>query len=803
MILAVALLAIAGYGAARGILRSRDALAAAALGTASAWALFIVVLNLLLRAHAAFLPAAFIAYGTVVGLGAWGWRRARNGGPAVVDRVDLALLGILGSAVSALVLLYQFIGPDSDNFIHYPLVALFMRGQFPHVNPYFPDIPLYGHYGRDLGLAGLLTFGGAGIGTGMMVEAWVLHLATVGNAYYLGKRAGGGCVGGFVVAYLAFFAVNSGFADWVVRSGLAEVSGNNNPVVYAFFFAVLVLFSAFLLAPRLETAAAMGVLLGGLDMVYETHFDILFASLCIVWLSMFLPKMRDRMRPRARSMMMASLGLAFVVMLASGGLTSRMLFQRLRHSPGAAVSSMAADWARAGAQQDVRIGFPKHPFLTLTHANDGRGVRLFSASFLSGQGIGLSLLPLAAIFLVYRGNVIGLLTAMVAILSLGIPASFDFGRFNGENFRFIFLGGLCAALTLGIAIGEAFGWIARRRLSVWVRGATLAAIGALCAWQASRAWTIYQHAALMCRSFPHVLRITEGERLQQFCMTWGRGDEEAARFLREHGRRGERLLTNYVVEDHVSSNLLNNAMVVMSQARLPMGGFNQRLQHDTGGIQGSVSGWSGQAIAFWATGDVDLLQDLRADWLYVVPRLLAPAASLALQNSPAVSQAFRSERGEDRLVLRVDRAGLPARPKLSADTASSLSLVRVTLPDSLPLETFQLVEVSLGNSGRAAVGGKAYLYYRLFDLRAGSSLDESDSVGAIEELAVPAFGEQSFRIPFVVPYNEGEYDLQLSLTADPRDVVLGKTRIHVARTLPTLAPRAGLAPAAPSARISR
>jgi hypothetical protein len=794
VIAAVALLAIAGYGAARGILRSRDALAAAALGIASAWALFIVLLNLLLRAHIAFPPAVFVAYGAVVGLGAWGWLRARSWGPAVVDRLDLALLGILGSAVSAFVLLYQFIGPDSDNFIHYPLVALFMRGQFPHINPYFPDISLYGHYGRDLGLAGLLTFGGTGIGTGMMIEAWILHLATIGNTYYLGIRAGGGRVGGFVVAYLAFFGVNSGFADWVLRSGLAEVSGNNNPVVYAFFFAVLVLCSALLEDPRWETAAAMGVLLGGLDMVYETHFDILFASLGMVWLSMFLPRMRERMRPRARAMMTASLGLAFVVMLASGGLTSRMVLQRLGRSPGATASSAAADWARAGAQQDVRIGFPKRPFLTLTHAHDGRAVRLFSASFLAGQGVALSLLPLAAIFLACRGNVIGLLTAMAAILSLGIPASFDFGRFNGENFRFIFLGGLAAALTLGIAIGGVFAWISGRRRSVWIRCATLVAIGALCAWQGSRAWAAYQYAAQMCRSFPQIFRLAEAERLQQFCMTWGRGDEEAALFLRGHGRKGERLATNYVVEDHAGSNLLYNAMVVMSQARLPMTGFDQRLQHDTGGIQGSVSGWSGQAIAFWATGDVDLLRDLRADWLYVVPFLLPPAASLSLQNAPAVSPAFRSEHGADRLVLRVDRARLPTRPKLSAATASSLSVVRVTVPESLPPETFQPVEVSLGNSGRAAVEGNAYVYYRLFDVRAGSWLDDSDSVGAVQELAVPASGEQRFRIPFVVPYNEGEYQLQLSVLGDPHDVVLGSAPIQVGP---------GLARSAPSARIPR
>lgn len=782
MIAAVVLLGVAGYGAMRGLVGIREAPFAATLGVASAWGGLIVLLNLILRAHIPFHAAAFIAFGAIVGIGAWGWRRAHKDGAAVVDGLDVALLGALASAVSALVLLYQFIGPDSDNFIHYPLVALFMRGQFPHVNPYFPDVPLYGHYGRDLGLAGLLTFGGAGIGTGMMIEAWVLHLATVGNAYYLGKRAGGGRVAAVAATYLVFFGVNAGFADWVVRSGLAEVAGNNNPVVYAFFFAVLLLFAALLEEPRPATAITMGVLLGGLDMVYETHFDILFAALCAVSLLTLVPTAGRSVRPGVRTALTASLALAFVVMLVSGGLTGRMIVKRLdrsSHPTASSPSSTAADWALAGAQQNVSITFPKHPFLTLTHANDGRAVPLLSPSFVGGQGIALLLLPAAMIFLVARRNLVGIVTGMVAILSLIVPASFDFGRFNGENFRFIFLGGLAAALTVGIASGEVFSWIRGHTRSDWIRWAAVAGISAACASQGSRAWRTFRYAELLRSSFPHHFRITEAERLQAFCMTWGRGDEEAAQFLRDHGKQRERLMTNYAVDDHEGSNLLNNAMVVMSQARLPMIAFNHRLQRDAGGIRSSVEGWSARTIAFWTTGDGEILRDLRPDWLYVVPETLSPDTERALSTIPGVQQAFRSSHGADRVIFRIRADDMPARPVLSRDSLSGTAVIAVEGLEGGRPEQFRSIWVRIGKTGPVVLEGDCYVFYRLFDRTASAPLDEADSIGTVRHLAIRDGGEQRLDLPFVFPYNPGDYEITIWIRTADGDVRIGSEKFGV------------------------
>lgn len=791
VIAAVVVLVAFGYLAIRGLLGEKEFLPSLTLGTAVAWATFITVLNLNLRASAPFGIAVPFAGAIVIAMGIAGAVALRRTGASRgrLDRMDLALLLIGAFPVSAMVLLYQFLGADGDYIIHYPVIAFFLKGYFPHFHPYFPELPLHGHYGRDLGLAGLLYFGNVGIGTAMIVEAWVLHLATLGNVYFLAKRTGAGPAAGAMAAYLAFFGVNAGFADWIVRSGVAEVMGNNNPVVHAFLFAILVLAATVVGRRGWAATLLLGVVFGGFDAVYETHFHIVLVALVLLCAAAMLPPWKRTMRAGAGAAIAVAVVFGLAVMLLSGGLTSRMLLSKVISAEAVAPSSSggAYGWALAGAQQKVDVSFPKRPFLSLTHAVDGRPVPLFSLEFLRGQGLGFWLLPVAAIGLAIRRRVFGLVCASMAAGSILLPAVIDFGRFNGENFRYIFFAGLMAAICLGMLLGEGFALVtASGRYGATGRRTAVLALALIVWFSSSRARDVYAYAHTMALNFPARFLVTEMERLQHFSASYAEADEEATAYLSSHGKLKDRLVANFAPRsqsDHLE--LVNNAMAIMAGSRMPMVGFNYRIMRDGGGIRSSVEGWSGRATAFWASGDDEILRDLGADWLYVVPRWLPGGVAERLSRSPAIREAFRSLKGDERVVYRVERGRWPERPHIGREAITGLTLASREPMTGQVLEGFMRLPLRFQNNGARHVAGRAYVFYRVFDVTAGAPYDERDSVGTVHDLDVPPGREATLTVPFVLPYNPGDYDIRVFSATDQGDVLLGSFRLTMVPLKPS------------------
>jgi hypothetical protein len=776
MIAVVLALAVSGYVVVRGLADEDEFLPALCLGVPLAWGLYITALNLELRAGLPFGLAAALAVAVIVAAAVTGaLRLARRHAPrARFDRLDLALVLLGAFPASALVLLYHFLGADGDDFIHYPLVALFRKGYFPHFNPYFPDVPLHGHYGRDLGLAGLTSFGGIGIGTAMAIEAWILHLATLGNVYFLARRAGGGRMGGAAAAYLVFFGVNAGFSDWLVRSGMAEVMGNNNPVAYAFLFAILDLAARIAKGATGPVVLLAGSLLGGFDIVYETHFIFTVGGLFVLAVLLAFS------RPAAARRVATATAIGLALMIPAGGLTSRLVASKLRPTTSTTEKDGAHAWARAGMQQAVEVRFPKTPFLSLTHARDGSAVPLFSFRFLRGQGLAIWLFPLTFLALAVLRNEIGLACAAIGAASLLIPATVDFGRFNGENFRLIFFAGVMFAACLGIALGSAAEELAARRPH-WRHGGwrfvAPMVVAALVWHEGGRTYQIWRTAQQLALQFPALFRLREIERLQQYCPGYARSDEEATHFLAATGRRGEVMMTNFVPPER-PRDLLNDAMVIMTESQMPMVGFNARLPRATGGIQGSVEGWSGRAIAFWRTGDAELLRDLNPSWLYVVPRWLPAQSQAALTSSPAVREMFRATDGE-RVVYRVDLAQLPPRPKPDSRRLQGLAMTAAEGLRDVGREEFRMVTLRLANEGSEAVREPAFLFYRLFDRIAGSPYDDADSVGAVQALDLPPGGEQAVAVPFVAPYHDGPHDVTFFVATAQGDRRIGSATVEV------------------------
>lgn len=773
MIVAVALVVLAGYIAVRGLLDEKEALPALGLGTALGWSAFITVLNLALRAGIAFSVAAPVALASVIALGVAGAFRIarRSRGRATLDPGDLALILVSAFPASALILLYQFLGTDGDYYIHYPLIAFFLKGYFPHFHPYFPSLALHGHYGRDLGLAGLLSFGPIGIGTATILEAWILHLATLVNVYVLAKRAGAGRLGGGAAAFLVFFGVNAGFADLLVRTGLAEVMGNNNPVVYAFLFAILRLVPRLLESPTWPAVILLGLLLGGFDIVYEAYFHVLAAALMLLLVLLVFGRLRPA-SPAVPRRLAAALAISVAVMLPAGGLTSHTLVGLLPST--ASKPATRYDFFT----QTVRVSVPKRPLLSLTHAGDGRPVPLFSAEFARGQGLGVWLLPASVAILGLSGSAIGLTTSAMAVIALVVPATVDFGAYNGENFRYIFLAGVMSAVSLPVAAG-----VALHRLAPFlptaaaVRWLGLAGLVLVLARTSAGSYERYRGVEALALAAPEVLKITERHRLEEWCAEYGPADEAATAFLARRGRRGDRLATNYFAPYQRSvDELISNTFVIMSSAQMPVVGFNARITRQTGGIATSVHGWSGQAIAFWATGDEHILRDVGANWLYVVPRWLPADVARRLAESRALREAFRSG---GRVVYQVESERLPRRPELPLATAERLTAVRVSELSAGRPEEFRRVAFTLQYAGDAPLDATAFVFYRIYDRVASAAYDRTDEVGTVHHLALAAGTEMRLTVPFVVPYSEGEYTVEFFVAATGGDVKLGTFPLRV------------------------
>lgn len=751
MIVAVPLIVASGYFIVRGLLGERERLPALSLGTALAWSLFVVLLNLAVRAGVPFGAAAWLAGGGVAALGALGWRCAS---PGTWDRLDLGLLMLIGAPASLVILLYQFFGVDADYNIHYPLIGMFLRGTFPHVHPFFPDLPMGGHYGRDLGLAGLLSFGRIGIGSAMIVEAWVLHLSTLGNIYFLGKRHGGGRAAGAVAAAFAFFAVNVGFSDWVIRSGLAEVAGNNNPVIHAFLFAILLLASQIVADRRWMAVVFLGLLLGGFDAVYETHFAATACALAVLATAAWLPPVMKRWGRRPAVGLTAALALSFVVMLLSGGLVAR----KLRGADAPPAGTDPAAWAEAGAKQQVGVGFPKRPLLTATHPFDGRPIPVLGLEFLGAQGVAFWALPISALAVLRTRRIAGGVCLLTAAAALAAATCFDFGRFNSDTFRFLFLAGLMAAVCFGLVIGDLAGRLKRPRIA----GGMLAVLVFACSGEFLDRLDYLRTIAI---DHPHLLRIFEAARFEQWCPPYEEVDGEATLWLRGAAERDDTMASNFLAPDQTSGNdLIFNSAILMSRAHLPMVGFNLRLSRESGGFEESVSGWSGRATAYWATGDDELLRDLGADWLYVVPAWLPPGVAERMAASPALEERHRAE---GRIVYRVDPNRLAPRPTERSDvTVTGFAMTGTR-------DAF--VKATLTVRAERAVQGRFFIGYRIFDVTVGAPYDERDSVGTVHALRIDAGGEATIEIPFVVPYHAGEYEV--GFFSGPTS--LGTTRIRV------------------------
>lgn len=374
--------------------------------------------------------------------------------------IAVVLLTILGYVLYA-----QAFTLDTDNWIHEPLIAGYTLGIFPPVHPFFPEVQMHGHYGRDLLVGTLLSRAQ----DPLEVVWWlnpVLALCSAGTLLSIFRRSGDRPARLLCALALPFFGICVGF-----RVGLADSFDGNNGLVYAL---AIVLFHAMLqvfeLLPTSRPGPPWGLWcvagygLGVYQLVYETHFGLFLLTGAVLlapalWLS--------QARPRLLAGVAVTVALALFLAFTEGGpMTS--LAQRQASVTQADTNkgqhvSMAFPktalfqvLATSAEYQRVSPGWRLAPFKERIPSTAQEGyLNIFSPAFLVTHWLPLFLAPLTLCWILVRRHWAGLAFWIFGAWAYLVPGLIDFGPvYEWEYFRWEFAAGFAFSIPLGLLIGD-------------------------------------------------------------------------------------------------------------------------------------------------------------------------------------------------------------------------------------------------------------------------------------------------------------------------------------------------------------
>lgn len=554
---------------------------------------------------------------------------------------EVLALGIFVVNAAWFVTVHLLRKPDGDYFIHMANWGLLASGHYPAVNPFMPDLPMLGHVARDVLIAWASVHAETPFpALRLLTVLW--QVSAVVLLYFGVRRHGGGRLSAVAATALALYATEGGFPDF--RSpALHVVVENNNPLVHAGLFLLMLLA---LKPPTRANTLLTGLALGTYALVYETHFAVLVMALVFT-------------RP-------AVAGLAVALAAVQGGLLTDLAMRLL------GLQSAAPD--NVAATQAVRLQGLKP--LVLTSPNH-RHYPLYDLRFLKAQSLGWWLLPFT--LLAARGNRYARLALLMGVAALAIPSLLALGRFDAEALRMVFLAGVCFAVALGCVVGQT---PAPPRVVLPMIALAVVLVG-------SMTLRLHRDEFWRLERRPGVFTLDSREHAihQAAHPQFTAADYEALLQLRRHARRGERVLANPAMVPGVSSSLdqvPKFLTTVAGLARIPVTGAGTRPDPETVDQNPFVVGYGYRGIAFWATLDPTLADDLKADWLYVLEENLPSDDRLA---HPRYEEVYRRD---GRRLVRVRRQLTP-----------EALFLEVQVPPLAPMRPgeFRRVPVTVSNPG--------------------------------------------------------------------------------------------------------
>lgn len=683
-LLALLALAWAGAAVARKQLRISGALGAA-LGFPLA--LSCLLLLALTTVHLGWVPLWVNLAGAALLLAfLWLLPGEKDNAVEVEDPAfSRACLGGLG-ALLLLVLFYlhshQLMETESDFYLHYLETQLFHRQNAQPRNPFFPEYPLQGHFGKHLMLATFSVL----LDQDVQRAQWLAELAIVSNSLLLWclalRRFSGSPRGAVLGAWLVFTGVNVGS-----RIGLMTTFDTNNGLVYFLLPAVLVVYWELLRRPTARRVVGAGLLTGMHGAVYETNCVVAVGCLVV---TAAVAALWDASLPRGRLALrlLAVLATGALLTLAQGGII-RSLAQR----SVAAQPERAKALAEQNVSLEVKVRFPKpellqirlgaEPYQRFSASFETRPMRalrprlteagyafIFGPKVLMLHWLPTWLAPLSLAWALRKRRLDGVFLGSFGAIAYVTPGLFNFGPlFEGEYFRWEFAAGVAFAALLGLALGDLW-----RRDKPLIVAATVALLGAnglavekavndiLVRVQrepvtARRALTLwYPATADWFLSDPQADVIPD--------------DIEATRWLREHAAPGDRMLTDFRSVGH-------NSMIRESILAGLSGTYAVGHELPASWTPYATAPYlpSSATQAFRQTRDPNLVAGLGVRWLYLDPQ----SASAPLGIEPA----FVSSQGR-RAIYEIPTgspSGPPVTPlELPAEDAPDVTLSAGALP---------------------------------------------------------------------------------------------------------------------------
>ena len=375
----------------------------------------------------------------------------------VLGRGGWSVFGLLAVVIWAVTSTCQNVYLDDDFWIHFSVQGQLALWGPPARHPFFPEITLQGHYGRDL------ILGAVGQMTGLSPYAcqfWqtnVAQLSTLALVVGLVWRSCRSAPAALLAATFVFMGINVGG-----RAGLLDTYQNNNALAYAGVLGLLVLFDRL----REQGDAAHVLLtawaLGTYALVYETHFGLLGLLLILMLLV-----------TRRKEVLAVGL-LALLLASVQGGPIAKVL--RDWRTP---VAERSWSHGELNQHQVVKLTFPKDPFLhipltggtysrlscayeclpnlgSLTEMGPERYRPLWSWHVLRIHWLSTLLAPFSLLMILRRPLCwAGLAFWLFGLLAYLTPGLIHFGPvFETEYFRWMFAAGFAWSLALGVGLGR-------------------------------------------------------------------------------------------------------------------------------------------------------------------------------------------------------------------------------------------------------------------------------------------------------------------------------------------------------------
>jgi hypothetical protein len=673
---------------------------------------------------------------------------------------------------------HQIANPDDDFWIHTALQGLIRNGTFPLRNPFFPDIPMNGHYGRNLTVVWLGEL--CGLDNFIVQHVFTSTTQVLGVLLFFSgfSRSEKSSTAALLGVLCVFFGVNSGG-----HSGLVDTFQNNNSFAYFYMAIIFDLTMSIWIRANLTSALLMGVCLGSYAIVYETHFGICFLTLVGLTPILFIRHAIDR---RKVLMTVLALAIALPIAFTQGGPLTEILQRKVQKS-----STRDLSKGMQNQSQVVKIKFPKKNLFQIhletgewqriaaiyrldtplkvfdTPANDRGYAYIWSWKVLRIHFLPLYLLPFSFLVLWKRKSLAGLFTGAFGTISFLVPAIVDFGPvYESEYYRWEYASAVGFAGSLGLALYYILpqNITKPRRSGKWIlvskdyfKTAGIIAVLVLNCW----ACTHYVSKGLseaLSKGPSAWLYFPSSERwlTNQPLLRFESIDVAMAKWLNGTVKPGDRLLTNF--SDENSFSILHESTISgISGARC----VGHALPLDAEKIGTTPFRRSPPADLFWKKGRPEALKQLQVEWL-----LYGSDDGAKPPDIPAAKEVHRLESGKKiRALYKIDQSQLndftsPPTTKKNDSRQARLQAKSWELRSGDLAELRVTVLENPGAQAETTIKGTLIFSTTRISDQLSSHPQEDIKIQVNEHFGA---GEAvGFEVPFIVPNEEGDYTLSAS-----------------------------------------